>query len=498
MGTLVLYPLSVSTAAGFVAAGTGGFAVLPADPGGLAVGLSAGMFASSILGRLRGRDDGDADADEGDDLMDDGLSGGLDDGLDDLGEFDDWGDEFGGGDEEEGTRELENRVDELEKELASLSSTVSTVRSENEQISETVDDVAENVRSLLDIYEMVTRGINPFVDDVSTGGGFDDQSFGLFGDDDDAEDPDDDDLDESIASADAEGFFDEELVDGEDPDDGSFEEEFAAGADLDGDEEEFAADRDETDDTEPDMSTDHDTDGSKTFSELKDEYESGEADWADDAADDGSFEEAFAAGADPDGFDDGFDEAVMDADPGFDDPDEEATVIGGADPAADALDAGDAPADATTGGEEDAAPDGSARGDDPDVGGFQFVDGGGRSARREKPYLRELPGDYVGDLVVMEWLEYLVERADATDAVRAVNYYERIEWVDGEVAETLRAFLEGFGDVDRNLVDEPGTATLTLADHTRSLKYIMQLTAATAESVVLDRWDAISGGRDGL
>lgn len=130
-------------------------------------------------------------------------------------------------------------------------------------------------------------------------------------------------------------------------------------------------------------------------------------------------------------------------------------------------------------------------------GGFEFVGEDDLSEDRQKPYLRQLPGDYVGDLMVMEWLEYLVEEGDTTDAVRAINYYERVEWLSPEVAEQLKSFLSGFGEIDRNLIDRPGTAKLDLQHHTQSLKYIMQLTNATAESVVLDRWPQLSEGHHG-
>ncbi|MFB6242669.1 MAG: FlaD/FlaE family flagellar protein, partial [Halobaculum sp.] len=130
-------------------------------------------------------------------------------------------------------------------------------------------------------------------------------------------------------------------------------------------------------------------------------------------------------------------------------------------------------------------------------GGFDFVEEDELSDEREKPYLHELPGDYVGDLLIMEWLEYLVEEGDTTDAVRAINYYERVEWLSPEVAEQLKSYLSGFGEIDRNLIDRPGTAKLDLQHHTQSLKYIMQLTNATAESVVLDRWPRLSEGRHG-
>jgi len=95
---------------------------------------------------------------------------------------------------------------------------------------------------------------------------------------------------------------------------------------------------------------------------------------------------------------------------------------------------------------------------------------------------------------VMEWLEFLVSESDVTDAVRAINYYERIEWVGPEAAARLRDFLSGFGTIDRNLVDRPGTDRLVREHHTRSLRYVTQLNGTSGHLLLLDRWDDLAGG----
>ncbi|WP_435063393.1 FlaD/FlaE family flagellar protein [Halobaculum sp. EA56] len=470
-----------------------GVAGVPGADAGLLVSL--GLLGASLLDRFRDSDDGPGDAEGDDDLLggDDGAfgggggddAGGGDDDLGDLGGMDDWDDddpfagEDGGGDD--GVAELEKRVDDLENEVASLSSTVNTVRSENEEISGKVEDMGEDVRSLLDIYEMVTRGINPFVDDVQGGGdlGGGEGGFGLF--DDAGEEEEEEDLDEDLASADAEGFFDEDLAGDEFDDmddvddmgelDDDFEEDEEDGLDddLDGFE-------DDADDTDSDtMGTDNG--GGKSFSELKDEYESGDAEWAGE----GDPPEEESDGEDGDALD------ALDTEP----------ESNGHDAGGD-LGLDDEP-------EPDPEPESTAGPTDPsrrsqgvdDDGGFEFVEEDDLSDEPDKPYLTSLPGDYVGDLMVMEWLEFLVEESTTTDAVRAVNYYERVEWIDEEVADQLKGFLSGFGDIDRNLMDRPGTEHLDLDHHTRSLKYIMQLTDATAESVVIDRWPQLSGGMHG-
>lgn len=474
----------------------------------LVVGLSTGLVGSSILDRLRG--DAEGDEDDDDPLLDgDGTFGGdgedLDGDFDDFDDDDEWGDDpFGGMDEEgdEDAAELENRLDELETEVSTLSSTVGTVRGENEQISETVEDVEEDVRQLLDIYEMVTRGINPFVDDAGGlggdglgGDGLDGGSFGLF----DSEEADEEeDLDPEVADADATGFFDEELVEPSDEDP-------------------FSAEGPEDDTTEDDDMETDDTSG-KSFEELKAEYDAGDADWAEgdvpDDAGEGFDEEALddAWGEDgDDGLEDDFDgEFGDDLDDGFeDDPAEDEAADFGATTETFEQEP-DLEPETHAGAEVDPrSPDVAANGHaDPAVhqspgrattgNGFQFLADDDVVDGPQRPYLESLPGGYVTDLLVMEWLEFLVEESSVTDAARAVNYYHRIGWIAEPLVADLREFLTGFGPVDLNRVDDPGCEQLTPEHHQRSLKYVMQLSGSTAESLVVDRWDSLAGVGRGL
>ena len=342
-GTVVegVDPTLLAATGDWIVESVGSLSTEPLAVGVLTVGV-VGMSIRSVFDSILSDEDGGPDVDEGDDdglMPEEGgddlgdLGGGFGDGGDDFGDFedDDFGEMDGGGAD---TDELQHRLDELETEVGSLSSTVNTVRNENEQISETVDDVEENVRKLLDIYEMVTRGVNPFADDIDAGGlgGPGEESFGLFDNGDDQSEEGD--LDEDIANADAEGFFDEDLVEddeleadadvgdvlgtGEDSggDDGGFEEDFEDDFDMDDD---FG---DAEDDFDMDEGGDGDADsggeGGKSFAELKDEYEAGDAEWAEgDAEDpDESIEETTDdLAADDDSLDD--DEALVDEDDDF-------------------------------------------------------------------------------------------------------------------------------------------------------------------------------------
>ncbi|WP_129115114.1 FlaD/FlaE family flagellar protein [Halegenticoccus tardaugens] len=419
--------------------------------------LSVGLVGSAILDRFLDRD-GEADGGSDDPLGGDPLGGevALDDGgsLDGLDGMDDWDDSMFGDEESEGSvAELERRIEELEDELGSLSSTVGTVRSENAEISETVDDVGENVRKLLDIYEMVTRGINPFVDEPAAGG-VDAPGGGALGLFDDEGTDGDDGLDEEIADADAEGFFDEELLE---PDE--------EGVDADEDGTVSIADDAFGDPAIADdgVETEVDDGGGKSFDELKAEYDAGEADWTDDGS-----------ATDPD--------AIGSPALGEETADEEGFLADGA--AGREID----------GREIDGR---EIEGSETDEDEFEFVDPRALDAR-SKPYLGSLPDGFVADFLVLEWVDYLVERSDATDAVRAVRYYEAIGWIDDSVAARLRALLEGLGDVDRNEIDREGTERLTLTHHARSLRYVTQLADATVESAVLDRWTEPPEGDDGI
>ena len=443
---------------------------------GPTVAGTAGLVGASIIDRILDSDDDD-DGDNsggggGDELMNDDFGGGMDDdfggGMDD---------DFGGGGGGGGNiDELEHQLDELENEVASLSSTVTTVKSENTEISDRIEDVEEDVRNLLDIYEMVTRGINPFVDeqeasDFDVGGGTGGGGLGLFDDGEDEEETsqqDDDGVDDDVMNEDADDFFDDDFEE--------MDDEFG---------EELDTEDDATDSEE--MVSDQDSTGGKSFSELKDEYDSGDASWADE--DD---EESMDDGLD---MDDSFEDDSMDdglgMDESFEDDDLEMDD--------DSFGEMDEPDESLANGSESTTEDAHAPIEDDTQDDFEYVSSDQLSESGDKPYLTAIPGDYVGDLVVMEWLEFLVEESTVTDAARAVNYYERIEWIDEDAADHLRSFLSGFGNIDRNKVSQPGTDQLNRTHHVHSLKYIMKLNnGTTATSVILDRWDSFSGKDNGF
>ncbi|MFW5924218.1 MAG: FlaD/FlaE family flagellar protein [archaeon] len=424
---------------------------------------------------------------------------------DDFG-MDDFDDDFGGmGDVEEGgtganTTELENRIEDLESEIANVSSTANTVRSENEQISEKVDDVEENVRKLLEIYEMVTRGVNPFVDDVSTeaGLGGDGGSFGLFDDDENATEETDDDLDSDIADAEAEDFFDDDAFDDFDDefsDEDLGEDDALAEFEME-DEGESIDDFDDVSDGEDDAETETMDDeddsggGGTSFEELKAEYESGDADWADEEIEDGEGE---AADDTLDETDEAGSSRSVDDDPEDlfieDDLAEEelaAEELSDAESDERVLDESAEPVSASTPESTETTPRASSTTDDA---GFQFG-AAAVSTDGEGPYLERPPDGYLADVVLLEWLDFLVDSYDARTAVRAVNYYERIGWIGEPMRDHCVEMIVGITDAEYVYRDEFGTTDISMADHRKSLGYVEELAGGRLERTFADSLDS--------
>jgi archaellum component FlaD/FlaE len=225
--------------------------------------------------------------------------------------------------------------------------------------------------------------------------------------------------------------------------------------------------------------------GAKSFDELREEYEDG-AEWSEDEEGDAAAEEDPAPGD------------VAEAPDESDDEAEEATPADGTendetvdDERVDALFEEDAATeDEAPGAEAGAhqpAPGAAAQAGShapPRTGARQPVTGG---AAGEKPYLRELPSGYVSDLLVMEWVEFLVTESSPAGAHRAITYYENVGWVGHRAADQLREFVDGHPEA--SVDDEAGTdGALTMDHHTTSLRYVARITGDVQENV-LASWD---------
>jgi len=93
----------------------------------------------------------------------------------------------------------------------------------------------------------------------------------------------------------------------------------------------------------------------------------------------------------------------------------------------------------------------------------------------EKPYLDGLPDRYGAEVVVFEWLDFLINKAGFENTGNALEYYEEVGWLTERTREDLREYMRGFSEVESFDPDKPGPADLDVNDHVLSLVYIARL-----------------------
>lgn len=90
----------------------------------------------------------------------------------------------------------------------------------------------------------------------------------------------------------------------------------------------------------------------------------------------------------------------------------------------------------------------------------------------DTPHVSDLPGTYGGELIALEWLATLVDRAGTAGALRALLYYQSIGWISEEVKRALQRRLMGASE---SSVPQETDELLKAEDHTMSLAYVVQL-----------------------
>ena len=93
----------------------------------------------------------------------------------------------------------------------------------------------------------------------------------------------------------------------------------------------------------------------------------------------------------------------------------------------------------------------------------------------EKPYLDGLPDQYGAEVVVFEWLDFLINKAGFENTGNALDYYEEVGWITDETRSSLREYMRGFSEVESFDPERPGPADLDVDDHVMSLVYVARL-----------------------
>ncbi|KTG09074.1 hypothetical protein AUR64_14840 [Haloprofundus marisrubri] len=96
-------------------------------------------------------------------------------------------------------------------------------------------------------------------------------------------------------------------------------------------------------------------------------------------------------------------------------------------------------------------------------------------------YLRGLAPSFATEVLLMEWMTMLIDNAGPGGAMKAVDYYERVNWIDESVKNHLEDLLGGVQTAP--LSAEGAVADLTSEEHNQSFAYIMKLDGLRATTV---------------
>jgi archaellum component FlaD/FlaE len=309
--------------------------------------------------------------------------------------------------------EMEHRIGELEEEIERTGGRIENVQHSQQEVAERVEELNGTVRDLTGIYERLTADVNPFTDaeEGDGKGNANGSGFGVVNGD-----------GERAGAARANGDGDEDEEEHEhDGDEDEGEHEHAPGTidDTAGDDPVAGAHDAEVPDEEDPLLFDegeHDTDDVFTFDDAVADLER-EAD-SDGSTDEGPMEAAT--------------------------PDEDGRESMGS--------GGEAVTPATNG---DSTGRGAVGPDD------------------RTPYLTELADGYATDVLALEWLAELVEVTGPTATLKAISYYEDVDWIGPSVASNLEEYLAGPG-IDIH-VDPNEPMELSIEDHVTSYEYILKL-----------------------
>ena len=404
--------------------------------------------------------------------------------------------------------ELGQRVSELENEVESISASMSTLKQENEHISESVQGMENNIRKLLEVYEIVTRGVNPFVDD--TGSQLDQSKMNFSdiigniqhnedsgriagqssGKSPDLREESPDSVSQGASTTGQAGFVDALLDAGV---------QAAESGRADSDEESEPVETTVEDGT-------HNSD-EISFEELKAEYNADdESQLTEQSAGESGSESTGSVDRNEEDTDSEteltreFPQEVEHHSETVNNDQEKVHFFNDAEaeeaskrrpgdesqPPTDELDSqveqeAVNDTDESTGSDPIREP----AAEDNGTGEFEFgekpiVD----PQYRNKPYLKTIPDGYRSDLLLFEWMEQLREAASAEDSLAAVRFYETISWISSPVAEYLEDILLSLESPQKKL--NAGISiretSLDASDHVLSLRYISQLSTKDRQS----------------
>jgi len=123
-------------------------------------------------------------------------------------------------------------------------------------------------------------------------------------------------------------------------------------------------------------------------------------------------------------------------------------------------------ADRTAGEESDASAE-----QEPSTTPVPETPPSGTTRPENGPYLTEFADTYATDVLVMEWLAMLIDTAGEEGALKALDHYDRIDWVSESIRRELEVVLSGaWSEADSEPRNDLNTDV-----HDRSFRFIARL-----------------------
>lgn len=97
------------------------------------------------------------------------------------------------------------------------------------------------------------------------------------------------------------------------------------------------------------------------------------------------------------------------------------------------------------------------------------------SLQEEIEPLTEIPNDPESVVVLMKWLQYLVDKLGKNHLPDVLGYYVDIDWISDDVRLDIIKYSKGITDENKRKQAENGAANLSTKDHIQSLLFIQKL-----------------------
>lgn len=104
--------------------------------------------------------------------------------------------------------------------------------------------------------------------------------------------------------------------------------------------------------------------------------------------------------------------------------------------------------------------------------------------------LTKIPGDPEGVIVLMKWLQFLVDRCGRSHLPEILDYYVDIGWISEDAKISLIDYSNGIKEEKKNQKEDKKISDLPSKDHIQSLIFIQKLKGNKFDKHFLDRIDS--------